>query len=64
MNLSKFHKVNGVNFTLLLRFEIFKKILDIRPVNEWGAIALAHPHTCQYLLRCATVAPAKLYMTS
>ena len=35
-----------------------------RPVNEWHVVALAYTHTCQYLLRCANVAPVELYTTS
>ena len=32
--------------------------------NEWSAIALARPHTRQYLFRHAMVVRAKLYMRS
>ena len=36
----------------------------LRPVNEWHAIALARPHTRQYLFRHAIIAREKLYITS
>ena len=39
-------------------------LLGYRLVNKWHAIALAHPHTCKYLFRCAIAACAKVYMMS
>ena len=43
---------------------LFQKSCNLRPVNEWCAIALAPIPTCQYLFKHAIVAYAKLYMKS
>ena len=47
-----------------LNILMFYFLMFYRPDNEWCAITLAHIHASQYLLKCAIVVCAKLYMTS
>ena len=56
-----YNQLINLSILNLTQFTLEYNIIH-RPVNEWRATTLARTHTRQYLIRCAAVACAKLYI--